>query len=73
MKSNYLKSIAPEPEKKEEEETKDEEEKKEEKVELTNEEKEEMRAEQIRQAMERAAKAQQCYFNLGTESIYQIF
>ena len=46
---------------------------KEEVVELTPEEKEEQRQEQIRVAMLRAAKAQQCHFNLETESIFNIY
>ena len=71
MKSNYLKSAEPEPVAKEEEP--EEEEKEEVKDELTLEEKEEIKVKQIQAAMQRAAKAQQCHFNLETESIYSIF
>ena len=68
MKSNYLKSIAPEAEKEKEEEVKEEE-----KVELTPEEKEAQRQEEIKKAMLRASKAQQCHFNLSTEAIFQVY
>ena len=72
MKSNYLKSIEPEPVKEEVKEVV-EEEKEEEKEELTLEEKEEIKVKQIQAAMQRAAKAQQCHFNLTAPSIYDIF
>ena len=71
MKSNYLKSAEPAPVEKEDEP--EEEKKEEEKEELTAEEKEEIKVKQIQAAMQRAAKAQQCHFNLHTDSIYSIF